>query len=36
MLVYVNYDAVCGTFCTLDCMHIFGKMLKLNFLKVFL
>jgi len=34
-LFYINYDAVCGTFCTLHCIHIFGKMSKINFLKFF-
>ena len=30
----INYQ-VCGTFCTLYCILIFGKMLKINFLKFF-
>src|SRR6218665_888702 len=34
-LFYIDYDALYGTFCTLHCIHIFGKMLKINFLKFF-
>ena len=26
ILYYINYDAVCGTCCTLHCIHIFDKI----------
>ena len=30
-LFYINYDAVWCTFCTLHCINIFGKMLRVDF-----
>jgi len=32
---YINDDALCGTFCTLHCINIFGNMLRVDFFQVF-